>query len=91
MVGGSRLPRHHDAIRHGDAGLGHHDFGDVLIHGERRGERAGMAVGNLQDLKQALNGAVLAGTAMQQVEGDVGRSPVKTVAMSRATSMRVTR
>ena len=49
-----------------------HRLGAVLLHGERRGEHAGMGVRNSQDLEQTLDRAVLADRAMQRVEGDVG-------------------
>ena len=63
-----------------------------LLHGERRGEHAGMRVGDAQDLQQALDRAVLAEAAVQRVEGDVGLELARELsAMSRCTSMRVTR
>ncbi len=66
------LARHHHAFGNRHPGIGHRHLGDVLLHGERRGEHAGMAVGNLQDFQDALDGAVLAGPAVQHVEGDIG-------------------
>ena len=43
-----------------------------LVHGDRRGEHAGMGVGHGQDLEHALDAAVLAVLAVQRVEHDVG-------------------
>ena len=43
----------------------------LLVHGERRGEHAGMRVGDVEDLQQALDRAVLAEGAVQGVEDDV--------------------
>ncbi len=50
-----------------------------------------MGVGNAEDFQDALQGAVLARPAVQHVERHVGLDGVSTVAMSRPTSMRVTR
>ena len=44
----------------------------VLVHGERRGEHAGMRVGDAEDLEHALDRAVLAERPVQRVEDDVG-------------------
>ncbi len=51
----------------------------------------GMAVGDGEDFEDALQGAVLARPAVQNIERDVGLDVASTVAMSRPTSMRVTR
>ena len=50
-----------------------------------------MGVGDLQDLEDSLDAAVLAEGAVQRVEGDSGRSRASTSATSRWTSTRVTR
>ena len=43
-----------------------------LVHGDRRGQHAGMRVGHRQDLEHALDAAILAVLAVQGVEHDVG-------------------
>ena len=68
--GFAAVDRH--ALRDGDAGRLEDDLGLVLLHGERRGEDAGMGVGQAQDLEQALDRAVLAEAAVQRVEDDIG-------------------
>ena len=57
--------RHRNADRLGDL------LGLLLVHGKRRGEHAGMGVGNAQIFEDALDGAVLAERPMQRVEDDV--------------------
>ena len=47
-------------------------LGARLVHRQRRGEHAGMRVGNAQPFEHALDAAVLAPAAVQRVEGDVG-------------------
>ena len=59
------------AARHRDARRRHDCFGAVLVHGERRGEHAGMGVGNAQEFQHALDHAVLAARPVQGVEGDI--------------------
>ena len=60
------------AARHGDAGRGQHRLGLGLVHGQRRGQHAGVGVGDAQRLQHALDAAVLAPLAVQGVEADVG-------------------
>ena len=50
-----------------------------------------MGVGDGEDFEDALERAVLARPAVQHIERDVGLTVARTVAMSRPTSMRVTR
>ena len=57
---------------HGDAGGAHHLLGALLVHGERRGQHAGVRVGDAQQLEQALHAAVLAPAPVQGVEADLG-------------------
>ena len=65
-------PRRHDILGDRDAGGAEQRLGEILLHGERGGQDAGMAVGNAEDFQNALQRAVLAGPAVQHVEGDVG-------------------
>ena len=46
-----------------------------------------MAVGNAENFQHTLQRAVLAGPAVQHIEGDVGLDRVNTVAISRPTSI----
>ena len=64
--------RNHAVFGHRHAGGAKQRLGVVFLHGERRGQHAGMAVGNAEDFQEALQGAVLAGPAMQHIERDVG-------------------
>ncbi len=43
-----------------------------LVHGQRRGEHAGMRIGNAEIFEDALDRAILAERTVQRVEGDVG-------------------
>ena len=72
MALGGLAARDDHAARHRHAGGLEHGLGDVLLHGERGGQHAGMAVGNAEDFQQALQRAVLAGAAVQHVERDIG-------------------
>ena len=72
MAGG-----HGAAIEQAAAGNHHarrrqHGLGPVLVHGQRRGQHAGVGIGNGQGLEHPLHTAVLAPHAVQGVEGDVG-------------------
>ena len=60
------------AAGHHDAGRGQHRLGLGLVHGQRRGQDAGVGVGDGQRLQHALDAAVLAPVAVQGVEADVG-------------------
>ena len=59
------------AARHADSGRGEHRLGLVLLHGERRGQHAGVRIGNAQDLEDSLHGPVLADAPVQRVQRDV--------------------
>ena len=69
---GRLVPADGQPLGHRHARRRQHDFGRVLLHGEGRGEHAGMRVGDAQHLENALNGPVLADPPMQRVKGDVG-------------------
>jgi len=64
--------QHHLAFGDRHPGIGHCHLGEVLLHGERGSEHAGMAVGDLENFQDALDGAVLARPAVQKVERDLG-------------------
>ncbi len=66
------LARHHDALGAAQAGGDERLLGRRLVHRERRGEHARVRVGDLHQVEQALDGAVLAALAVQRVEHDVG-------------------
>ncbi len=66
LAAGEDAPR-----RHGNARRGENGFGDLLVHRRRRGEHAGMRIGDAQELEHALHHAVLAEAAVQRVEGCV--------------------
>ena len=75
MPAGGLVTIDDDAVRDRHArGLQHH-LGEVLLHGQRRSEHAGMGVGNAQDFQHALDRAVLADPPVQRIEGDVGLEP----------------
>ena len=65
------LEFHELAFRHRHAGLAEDGLGFLLVHGKRRGEHAGMRIGNLQCLKHGGTAAILAPLAVQGVEGHV--------------------
>ena len=52
---------------------GGNGFGGGLVHREGGGAHAGMRVGDAEPVEHALDGPVLAETAMQRVEHRVGR------------------
>ena len=54
--------------RHGDADLGEHALGTDLVHGVGRGEKAAVGVGDVHDVEQPLDVAILADLAVQRVE-----------------------
>ena len=59
-------------LRHRQPGGGEDLLRALLVHRQRRGEHAGMGVGDPEPLEDALDAAVLAPAAVQRVEGDVG-------------------
>ena len=83
-VGLDHIGRRHDVITgrfepveqaaagDGDAGRRQHGLGLSLVHGQGRGENAGVAVGDLKGLEDALDAAVLAPLPVQGVENDIG-------------------
>ena len=72
MAFGRLEPRHHPVVGDRHAGGTEQDFGEILLHGDGRGHDAGMAVGNAENLQDALQRAVLAGPAVQHIERDIG-------------------
>ena len=60
------------ALRHRDAGRAKQLLGHVLLHRQRRGQHAGMAVGDGENFQHALQGAILARPPVQDVERHVG-------------------
>uniref|UniRef100_A0A0N4ZGW4 LigA n=1 Tax=Parastrongyloides trichosuri TaxID=131310 RepID=A0A0N4ZGW4_PARTI len=66
------MPVEQAAAGHDDARRAQHGLGLVLVHRQGRGQDAGVGVGNLQRLKDALDAAVLAPFAVQGVEDHVG-------------------
>jgi hypothetical protein len=58
-------------LGHRNSGCGGNTLRLMLVHGERRGEHAGMGVGNVQDLQHALDRAVLAIGSMQGIEDGI--------------------
>ncbi len=65
-------PRHHHSVRDRDARPAEHRLGEVLLDGERGRQHPGMRVGDADDLQNALDGAVLARPAVQEIERNVG-------------------
>ena len=74
----STLARHRQPGRREDL------LGPRLVHGQRRGQHAGMGVGDPQPFQQALDAAVLAPAAVQRVERDVGLQSRQSAARGRA-------
>ena len=72
MALGRLAARDHHAARHRYAGSLEHGLGNVLLYGQRGSKHAGMAVRDAEDFQHALQRAVLAGAAVQHIEGDVG-------------------
>jgi hypothetical protein len=72
MAFGRRQAIRRNAFRDGHPGGAKKLLGAIFSHGERRGEHAGMRIGNPQHFQNALHDAVLAKTPVQRVEGDVG-------------------
>jgi hypothetical protein len=65
-------PRDHHPVRHRNTGRAEDGLGQILLHGECRGEHARMAVGHADRFQDPLDRSVLTRPAMQQIEGNVG-------------------
>src|SRR5215216_5942518 len=72
MLVGGLEPRHHAAFRHRNPRRRQDHLGQILLHGQRRGENAGVAVGHADRFEDALDRSVLTRPAVQHVESDVG-------------------
>ena len=72
MAFGRREAIRRNAFRDWHPGGAKKLLGAIFSHGERRGEHAGMRIGNPQHFQNALHDAVLAKTPVQRVEGNVG-------------------
>ncbi|MNI55090.1 hypothetical protein D3C73_1100170 [compost metagenome] len=72
VAAGDLMPVEQAAARHDDARRVQNGLGLVLVHRQGRGQDAGMGIGQLQRLEDALDAAVLAPFAVQGVEDDVG-------------------
>ena len=65
-------PRGYESLGHRHASRSKQRLGDILLHGDRRGHHAGMGVGDASDFQETLERTVLAGTAVQDIERDIG-------------------
>src|SRR5258705_5877936 len=79
MAARRATPVDYDAWHDRQTGGAESGLGTLFMHGKRRGEHAGMGVGNLQDLQKPLHTAIFAPTSVKRVEGGVGLDLAQTL------------
>ena len=79
-----------DAVDHRQTGGAVDRLGAGLVHRQRRGQHAGMRIGDAHPFQQALHAAILAPAAVQRVEHDVGRRSRRRAARSGPASTSIT-
>ena len=72
MAGRRYFAVHHDGLDHWQTRGAINVLGAFLVHRQRRGQDAGMRIGNAHQFQQALHRAVLAEAAMQSIEDSIG-------------------
>ena len=72
MSARSFVPIDRNAMRDGNPCGLENDLGEVLLRRQRRGEHAGVRIGNAKNLEDALNRSVFPDASVQRVESDVG-------------------